>query len=66
MTCPRLPGLRIAHTCMATLAGILAMSALGTAADPTTRPVTFSKDVAPILQENVSSAISRIPSRRCR
>jgi hypothetical protein len=36
---------------MATLAGILAMSALGTAADPTTRPVTFSKDVAPILQE---------------
>ena len=51
MTCPRLPGLRIVHTCMATLVGILAMSALGKAADPTTRPVTFSKDVAPILQE---------------
>jgi hypothetical protein len=36
---------------MATLAAIVAMSALSKAADPTTRPVTFSKDVAPILQE---------------
>ncbi len=51
MTAPRLPGSRIAQTCMATLAAIVAMSALSKAADPTTRPVTFSKDVAPILQE---------------
>jgi len=51
MTCPRLPGLRIAQTFIATLVAIAAMSALGMAADPTTRPVTFSKDVAPILQE---------------
>src|SRR3989441_10121283 len=55
MTCPRLPGLRIAQTSVqtsiATLVAVVAMSALTMAADPTTRPVTFSKDVAPILQE---------------
>src|SRR6266545_1904114 len=51
MTALRLPGLRIAQTFFATLVAVAAMSALGRAADPTTRPVTFSKDVAPILQE---------------
>jgi hypothetical protein len=53
MTCRRLPWLRIAHTSFATLIAVVAMSALGHAADPspTARPVTFSKDVAPILQE---------------
>src|SRR3954447_16838861 len=51
MICPRLPGLRIAQTFMATLAGIVAMSAMSMAADPTARPVTFTRDVAPILQE---------------
>ena len=42
--------LRIVHTCTATLAMGLAMSALSLAADAT-QQVTFSKDVAPILQE---------------
>ena len=51
MTYPRLPGLRIGLTCIATLVGVAAMSTLGMAADPTTRPATFSRDVAPILQE---------------
>jgi hypothetical protein len=51
MTGPRLPWLRFTTTALATLAAVAAMSALGQAADPTTRPVTFTKDVAPILQE---------------
>src|SRR3954463_10591023 len=51
MMCPRLPGLRIAQTCMATLGVAITMSAVGKAADPTARPVTFTRDVAPILQE---------------
>ena len=54
MTCPRLPWLRIAHTSFATVLAVVAMSALGHAADPagpTAQPVTFAKDVAPILQE---------------
>ena len=40
---------------MATFVAVVAMSALGIAADPTTRPVTFSKDVAPILQRSCQS-----------
>ncbi|MFN2572257.1 MAG: hypothetical protein ABR537_11725, partial [Gemmatimonadales bacterium] len=51
MTGPRMPGLRIAHTCVATFAVALALSAVSQAADPSTRPVTFTKDVAPILQD---------------
>jgi hypothetical protein len=51
MTGPRLPWLRFTTTALATLGAVAAMSALGQAADPTTRPVTFTKDVAPILQE---------------
>ena len=54
MHSPRLPWLRIAHTSFATLLAVVAMSALGHAADPagpTARPVTFAKDVAPILQD---------------
>jgi hypothetical protein len=52
MTAPRLPWLRFAQSSLATLLAFVAMSALGHAADPvsTARPVTFSKDVAPILQ----------------
>jgi hypothetical protein len=52
MNRPRSSWLRFAYTSLATLAVIAAMSALGKAADSTTaRPVTFTKDVAPILQE---------------
>jgi len=51
MTSPRLPGLRIAYTVLATLGAIVVMSAIGKAADPSTPSVTFTKDVAPILQE---------------
>jgi hypothetical protein len=51
MNRPRLPWLRFTYTCLATLAAVTMMSALGQAADPTTRAVTFTKDVAPILQE---------------
>jgi hypothetical protein len=51
MNRPRLPWLRFTYICLATLAAVTMMSALGQAADPTTRPVTFTKDVAPILQE---------------
>jgi hypothetical protein len=50
MTGRRLPGLRIVQTCAGTLGAFLIMSAPSLAAD-TTRQVTFSKDVAPILQE---------------
>jgi len=50
MTGRRLPRLRIAQTFVGTLSAVLAMSAPSMAAD-TTRQVTFSKDVAPILQE---------------
>ena len=41
---------RIAHCCSVALGAVLAMSAPALAADPAA-PVTFSKDVAPILQE---------------
>jgi hypothetical protein len=51
MTGRRMPGLRIAQTCAGTLGAFLVMSAPSLAADPTTRQVTFSRDVAPILQE---------------
>jgi len=51
MNCPRLPWLRVAFTAFATVAVVAAMSVVGQAADPTARPVTFSKDVAPILQD---------------
>jgi hypothetical protein len=52
MNRPRSPWLRFAYSSLATLAAVAAMSALGKAADSTTaRPVTFTKDVAPILQE---------------
>jgi hypothetical protein len=51
MTGRRLTRLRIVQTCGATVIAVLAMSALSRAADPTTPQVTFSKDVAPILQE---------------
>jgi hypothetical protein len=52
MTGRRMPGLRIAQTCVGILSAVLAMSAPGLAAEPdSTRPVTFSRDVAPILQE---------------
>ena len=50
MTGRRLPRLRIAQIFIGTLGAVLAMSAPSVAAD-TTRQVTFSKDVAPILQE---------------
>jgi hypothetical protein len=50
MTGRRLPRLRIATTFVGTLGAVLALSAPALAAD-TTRQVTFSKDVAPILQE---------------
>ena len=50
MTGRRLPLLRIAQIFIGTLGAVLAMSAPSVAAD-TTRQVTFSKDVAPILQE---------------
>jgi hypothetical protein len=43
--------LRFTTTALATLAAVMAMSALGRAADPTARPVTFTRDVAPILQQ---------------
>jgi len=43
--------MRFALTVSATLIAIAAMSVVGQAADPTSRPVTFTKDVAPILQE---------------
>ena len=51
MTGLRLPWLRFTTTALATVAAVAAMSALGQAADPTTRPVTFTRDVAPILQD---------------
>jgi mono/diheme cytochrome c family protein len=51
MRSPRLPWSRISLPTGATLIAIAAMSVVGQAADPTTRPVTFSKDVAPIFQE---------------
>ena len=52
MTFPRLPWLRFAQTSFATLLAVAAMSAIGYAADPTptAAPTTFTKDVAPILQ----------------
>src|SRR2546427_7318277 len=52
MSSPRLPWLRVVQTSFATLLAVVAMSALGHAADPvsTARPVTFTKDVATILQ----------------
>ena len=52
MTSPRLPWLGIAQTSFATLLAVAAMSAIGHAADPTPTagPTTFTKDVAPILQ----------------
>ena len=50
MTGRRLPGLRLVQTCAGTLGVALAMSAPSLAADASTRPVTFSKDVAPIFQ----------------
>jgi hypothetical protein len=43
--------MRFALTVSATIVAIAAMSVVGQAADPTVRPVTFTKDVAPILQE---------------
>src|SRR5882672_7484808 len=53
MTFPRLPWFRVAQTSFATLLAVAAMSAIGHAADPTPTagPTTFTKDVAPILQE---------------
>ena len=51
MTGRRLPGLGIVQTCAGTLGAFLIMSAPVLAADPSARQVTFSKDVAPILQE---------------
>ena len=51
MTGRRLSGSRTAQTCVGTLSLVLALSAPSLAADPTTGPMTFSKDVAPILQE---------------
>lgn len=42
--------MRFALTVSATVVAIAAMSVVGQAADPTSRPVTFTKDVAPILQ----------------
>jgi hypothetical protein len=51
MTVRQLPGLRIAQTCLGTLSAVLMLSAPSLAADPTTRQVTFSRDVAPIFQE---------------
>ena len=42
---------RIAHRSVMTLGAILALSAPALAADPANPQVTFSKDVAPILQE---------------
>ena len=52
MTARRLPGLRIAQTGVGILSAVLAMSVPGLAADPdpATLQVTFSRDVAPILQ----------------
>ena len=52
MRCPRLPWLQIVYTSSATLLAVAAMSAIGYAADPTPTagPVTFTKDVATILQ----------------
>ncbi|HYS23991.1 MAG TPA: hypothetical protein VEP46_00265 [Vicinamibacterales bacterium] len=52
MTFPRLPWFRVAQTSFATLLAVAAMSAIGYAADPTPTagPTTFTKDVAPILQ----------------
>jgi len=51
MTGRRLPGLSIVQACAGTLGAFLMMSAPALAADPSARQVTFSKDVAPILQE---------------
>ena len=47
---PRLPGLRIAQTVIATLGAIMVMSAPAWPRIPPPDAVTFSKDVAPILQ----------------
>ena len=51
MTARRFPRFRIIQTCVGTVSTVLAMSAPSLAADSTGRPVTFSKDVAPIFQE---------------
>jgi hypothetical protein len=42
---------RIAHRSAVTLSAVLALAAPVLAADPASPPVTFSRDVAPILQE---------------
>ena len=42
---------RIAYCCVVAVSAVLVMSAPALAADAATAPVTFSKDVAPILQE---------------
>ena len=46
----RFPWLRSTLTLCVTLIAVAAMSVVGQAADPTARPATFSKDVAPIFQ----------------
>jgi len=43
--------MRFALTVCVTFIAVTAMSVVGQAADPTSRPVTFTRDVAPILQE---------------
>ena len=51
MTGHRSPGWRIVRISTGILGAVLAVSAPAAAADPTGQGVTFSKDVAPILQE---------------
>jgi mono/diheme cytochrome c family protein len=51
MNRPRWSWLRFTFTALATLAAVAAMSAVGKAADSTARDVTFTKDVARILQD---------------
>jgi hypothetical protein len=50
MAAHRSPAVRSAQTCLGVLSTFLVVTAPSLAADATTRHVTFSKDVAPILQ----------------
>ena len=50
MTNPRWPGLRFVRHCAVAFTAAVALSTPVLAADPSPQPVTFSKDIAPILQ----------------
>ena len=51
MTSLWLRGLRVTRTCAGTLSAVFMLAAPSLAADTSPRPVTFSRDVAPIFQE---------------